>query len=344
MGLFNRKKKETKKEFVRMPDYVRDKNGNFINLLNIKVIPTARGTDLYTIETFENKKIDDVILFDYTSPIAFELPSNRPDLVKNIMSMYLEQRNTEQLSQMSYTFIGDIRKGEDGKLYYFNEPPTPETAQIINAEEKVFQQNRAQAIDRMKRAQLQREKSDFFDRIKVDQYMQKRAQLDYKERQDRINNSYFKYQNDFYGKEGYDAINLESGYIMLIRNMKKYKDTSGRYLYTASIRQTNEETYTEYGEPMGYDIAFTTPSRLSDLVASKDNNSNSNRIVKSLQMLLSKSVDSLEKSQNANGLIDIGGVDLNGSIIENSQRYGVSNALLNQINKLGARRLDSLER
>lgn len=301
MGLFNRKKKEPQKEFVRMPDYVRDKNGNFINLLNIKVIPTGRGTDLYTVETFENKKIDDVILFDYTSPIAFELPSNRQDLVGTIMNMYLEQRSTEQLSQMSYTYIGDIRKGEDGKLYYFNEPPTPETAKIINAEEKVFQQNRAQAIDIMKRAQLQKEKSDFLDRIKVDQYMKKRAQLDYKERQDRINNSYFKYQNDFYGKEGYDAINLESGYIMLIRNMKKFKDT-------------------------------------------KDNNPNSNRIVKSLQMLLSRSVNSLEKTQNVNDLIDIGGIDLNGSVIENSPRYGVSSALVNQINKLGAKKLDSLER
>lgn len=344
MKLFNRKKKEPQKEFVRMPDYVRDKNGNFINLLNIRVIKTGRDTDLYTVETFENKKIDDVILFDYTSPIAFELPSNRQDLVGTIMNMYLEQRSTEQLSQMSYTYIGDIRKGEDGKLYYFNEPPTPETAQIINAEEKVFQQNRAQAIDIMKRAQLQKEKSDFLDRIKVDQYMQKRAQLDYKERQDRINNSYFKYQNDFYGKEGYDAINLESGYIMLIRNMKKFKDTSGRYLYTAYIRQTNEETYTEYGEPIGYSIAFTTPSRLSDLVESKDNNPNSNRIVKSLQMLLSRSVNSLEKTQNVNDLIDIGGIDLNGSVIENSPRYGVSSALVNQINKLGAKKLDSLER
>ena len=117
-----------------MPNYVRDKKGNFINLLNINVIPTARGTDIYTTEIFENKKIDDVILFDYTSPIAFELPSNRPDLVKSIMQMYLDNRSTEQLSQMSYTFIGDIRQDNDGKLYYFNEPPTPETAQIINEE------------------------------------------------------------------------------------------------------------------------------------------------------------------------------------------------------------------
>lgn len=344
MKLFNRKKKETQKEYVRMPDYVRDKNGNFINLLNIRVIKTGRDTDLYTLETFENKKIDDVILFDYTSPIAFELPSNRPELVKNIMSMYLEQRSTEQLSQMSYTYIGDIRKGEDGKLYYFNEPPTPETAQIINEEEKVFQQKRAQAIDRMKRAQIDRGKSDFLERIKIDQNMQKLSQLDYEERKDRINNAYFRYQNDFYGKEGYDAINLESGYIMLIRNMKKYKDNFGRYLYTAYIRQTNEETYTEYGEPIGYSIAFTTPSRLSDLVASKDSNETSGRIVQSLQMLLSKSVNSLEKAQNVNGLIDIGGIDLNGSIIENSQRYGVSSALVNQINILGAKKLDSLER
>lgn len=164
MGLFNRKKKETQKQFVRIPDYVRDKNGNFINLLNIRVIPTDRGTDLYTAETFENKNIDDVILLDYTSPIAFELPSNSPDLVGTIMRMYLEQRSTEQLSEMSYTFIGDIRKGEDGKLYYYNEPPTPETAKIINGEEKVFQQKRAQAIDRMKRGQEHREKSDFLER------------------------------------------------------------------------------------------------------------------------------------------------------------------------------------
>ena len=344
MGFFNRKKKEPQKVFVRMPDYVRDKNGNFINLLNIKVTPTDRGTDLYTLETFENKKIGDAIFLDATSPIAFELPSNRPDLVKTIMTMYVNQRNTSNLSQISYTYIGEIKKGEDGKLYYFNEPPTPETTRLINAEERIFQHVRAQAIDRMKRAQLQKEKSDFLDRIKVDQYMKKRAQLDYKERQDRINNSYFKYQNDFYGKEGYDAINLESGYIMLIRNMKKFKDTSGRYLYTAYIRQTNEETYTEYGEPIGYSIAFTTPSRLSDLVKSKDNNPNSNRIVKSLQMLLSRSVNSLEKTQNVNDLIDIGGIDLNGSVIENSPRYGVSSALVNQINKLGAKKLDSLER
>ena len=196
----------------------------------------------------------------------------------------------------------------------------------------------------MKRGQIQREKSDFLERLKIEKNIQEVERLDYKNRKDRINNAYFKLQNDLYGKEGYDAINLESGYIMLIRNMNKYKDTSGRYLYTASIRQTNEETYTEYGESFGYNIAFTTPSRLSDLVVSKDSNPNSNRIVHSLQMLLSRKVSSLEKSQNEYGLIDIGGVNLDGSIIENSQRDGVSRALINQLNMLGAKKLDSLER
>ena len=341
MRLFNRKKKEPQKEFVRIPDYVRDKNGNFINLLNIRVIKTGRDTDLYTVETFEKGKTTDAVSITETSPIAFELPINRPDLVETIMCMYLEQRSTEQLSQMSYTYIGDIRRGEDGNLYYFNEPPTPETAQIINAEEKVFQQNRAQTIGKIQREQIQR---GFLEKIKMDKNLQRKNELDCRVRQNRINSAYFKKYTGLDGKEGYDAINLESGYIMLIRNMKRYRDNFGRYLYTAYIRQTNKESYTKYIKPNGYNIAFTTPSRLSDLVESKDINPNSNRIVKSLQMLLSRSVNSLEKTQNVNGLIDIGGIDINGSVIENSQRYGGSNALVSQINKLGAKKLDFLER
>ena len=308
------------------------------------MLRTQHHSYYHSCKIIEQENRDDTYINSCTYPIAFELPSNRPDLIETIMKAFLSQRTNTNLSTISYTFIGNIKQGKDGNLYYLNEPPSKETSKIINEYEKIFQAAKINQDKSLKeQVKLQKEK-DFADRLFYSSQSEEQIKANYENKMRRIKEPYFRRVKDLYGKEGYDAINLESGNIMLIRNMKKYKDTSGRYLYTASVRQTNEETYTEYDDSRGFNIAFTIPSRLLDLIESKDNKPSSNRIVKALQILLSKSVDILERTQNANGLIDIGGVDLNGRIIENSPRYGVSSALVNQINKLGARKLDSLER
>lgn len=341
MGLFNFGKKNKKEvQDNKNLGYVKIDDQHFIHILNPQVFQTHQGTDLYTMEVYETHNIDDAILFDYTSPIAFELPSKRSDLVESLVKLWDSQRGTNDLSKVSYTYIGNIKRANDGNLYYYNESPTNEVSNIINSLERNFQNRRKQRWEfAEQQAKINTKKAN--KPWEISDSIKKQIEMNQRIKQERLQNPYFKYTSDISGKEGYDAINLNSGNIMLIRQMKKYKDSSGRYLYTAYIRDTNEDTYTEYANPIGYQIAFTTPGRLSDIVQNTDSQSRTYK--NSIQRMLTEKFQQLDKHINLSGLIDIGGVDFDGRIIENTEKDGVSKALIEQIQRLGGRKLEEIE-
>lgn len=341
MGIFNFGKKN-KKEVKNSKNlgYVKIDDQHFIQILNPQVYKTLQGTDLYTMEVYETHNIDDAMLLDYTSPIAFELPMQRSDLVESLIKLWNSQRGTTNLSQVSYTYIGNIKRANDGNLYYYNEPPTNEVSNIINSLERNFQSKRKQRWEYAEQqAKINKEKID--KPWEISDSVKKQIEMNQRIKRERLQNPYFKYTSDISGREGYDAINLSSGSIMLIRQVKKYKDSSGRYLYTAYIRDTNEDTYTEYATPIGYQVAFTAPGRLADIVQNMDNKSQTYK--NSIQKMLSIKFQELEKNNNTRGLIDIGGVDFDGKIIENTEKDGVSLALIEQIHRLGGRKLEEIE-
>ena len=341
MGIFNFGKKNKKGiEDNKTLGYIKIDEQHIMHILNQQVFQTDHGTDLYTMEVYETHNIDDAMLMDYTSPIAFELPSKRSDLMESLIKLWNSQRNTTDLSKVSYTYIGNIKKADDGNLYYYNESPTNEVSNIINSLERNFQSKRKQRWEYAEQqAKINKEKID--KPWEISESIKRQIEMNQRIKRERLQNPYFKYTSDISGREGYDAINLSSGSIMLIRQVKKYKDSSGRYLYTAYIRDTNEDTYTEYATPIGYQVAFTAPGRLADIVQNMDNKSQTYK--NSIQKMLSIKFQQLEKNNNTRGLIDIGGVDFDGKIIENTEKDGVSLALIEQIHRLGGRKLEEIE-
>lgn len=341
MGIFNLGKKNKKGiEDNKTLGYIKIDEQHIMHILNQQVFQTDHGTDLYTMEVYETHNIDDAMLMDYTSPIAFELPSKRSDLMESLIKLWNSQRNTTDLSKVSYTYIGNIKKADDGNLYYYNESPTNEVSNIINSLERNFQNKRKQRWEYAERmSKINQEKNT--KPWEISESIKRQIEMNQRIKQERLQNPYFKNISDINGKEGYDAINLSSGNIMLIRQMKKYKDNSGRYLYTAYIRDTNEDAYTEYANSIGYQIAFTTPGRLSDIVQNTD--SQSLVYKNSIQKMLSMKFQQLQKNNNIIGLIDIGGVDFDGRIIENNEKNSVSKALIEQIQRLGGRKLEEIE-
>lgn len=334
MGLFNfGKKNKGKTEENKNSGCIKIDDQHFIHFFNKKLFKTKQGTDLYTMEICETNSINNISI--YTSPIAFELPTKRSDLVENLIRLWNSQRNNTNLSEVSYTYIGNIKKANDGNLYYYNESPSKEVTNIMNSLEKNFQNERKQMLEHTK----QQEKIN--KPWKIDDSIKNQIEMNQKIKQQRLQNPYFKYIEDYNGREGYDSINLTSGHILLIRQIKKYKDSSGRYLYTAYIRETNEDPYTEYADPIGYQVAFTTPGRLRDIVQNKD--AKSQFYKKSIQKMLSTKFQQLDRNSNISGLIDIGGVNFDGEIIENTEKNGISGVLISQIQKLGGRRLEEIE-
>lgn len=309
----------------------------YINLSNVSVIPTKNGTDLYLGEIFQMNSRSDTIYYAGTSPVAFELPANRQDLISTFVKTWGSIRDAYDLSDVSYTFLGNIREEIDGKLYYHNEPPTEEIREIMDKAERIFQARRRQERRNVEERGNRQEEIDFRNRIEANISYENNITYTLDERERRKNNPYFISK----GEEEYDLVNLENGKIITLRNMTKAKDTSGRYLYTAYVSEQEREGYTELlNVPTGHQIAFTTPTRLADLVNMQMQDTQMKNILIKVQKLLSQSMNDIEKLDLYRGLIDIGGVSLDGRIIKNTEKDGVSRPIIDKIQSLGGRAVD----
>lgn len=335
---FGNKKKEEKKELNVIPQDITYDGDKCYWIHGVKVIQENNGLEIYAANVYVTDKKDDAVLIDFPSPIAFELPKGRPDLIYNLIQMFDQTKSGRELSDKTYTYIGNIKPDLNGNLYYRNEPPSLEVARAIRVEEINFQKQYQERINKIKQQQQEREKArqenEFRTRLKILEGIHKNIEFKNRQKQQRLNNPYFKRQDGFgtNPKEGYDAINLNDGKIMVIRNIEKFRDFNGRYLYTAYIREEDTESYTEYVPPIGKQIVFTVPGRLSDIISNQDMNRN---LTNSIQKMLSNAASFLEKNE-VKGIVDVGGVLTNGQIVENSERFGISKAITGKIQSLGA--------
>ncbi len=343
-GFGNRKNKrnnEKEQEKNAYPEIITVEADKCYHLLGARVIKKHDNLETYVAKVYITDRTDDTILFDFPSPIAFELPENRPDLIEALIASYDKAKSGRMLSDVSYTYIGNIKSSSDGKLYYYNEPPSKEVADAIDIEEKAFIKEYNEIIKLRQEERIRSEKArreaEFKRGLEIDKSIEENRRYQMQKRNDRLKIPYFK-REDGFGTEGYDAINLNDGNIMLIRNMQKFKDSTGRYLYTAFVRQVNEDSYTEYNSPIGNQVAFTTPGRLSDIVADQNNQQ---IVVKAIQKMLSNACSFIDEKE-PKGLIDIGGVLNDGRIVQNSERNGISSAITSKIKSLGAKSMEDM--
>ena len=324
-------------------NYITVVGSKWYRLKDIKAIKNNNSSIVYVAKAYVTDKSDDAIYFDFPSPIAFELPENNPKLIPELVKAYDKTKSERGLNEEFYTYIGNIKRGQDGNLYYYNEPPSKEVADAIGIEEETFRKQYHARIKEIQEAQRRNaeasKEAEFRRRLEIDKNIKENQEYDLKKRNERLRNSYFKQENRF-GKEGYDAINLNDGSIMIIRDMQKFKDNNGRYLYTAYIRTVNEDAYTEYNYPLGNQIVFTTPRRLSDIISDQKNNQ---AVVQSVQKMLSDACTFIDY-KGADGLLDIGGVLADGRIVQNSERNGISSSIVNKIKSLGAKSMEEMDR
>ncbi len=313
-------------------------NGKYINVLGARIIRSANGMDTYVCNICETDREEDTMFFDAKKPISFELPQGRSDLIKSVISLWYQNKSNRELGDIACTFIGDIKPGPDGQLYYYNEPASRETMEALRVEDQKLIEERKQEIERKRQLEAKRQEDKFRESLRIKEEEARQQQWIMKEQQQRIQNSYFKSINN---SENYDLTNVETGTILTIRNIKKYKDENGRYLYKAKINEVRDENYTDFFEPVGYDVTFTVPGRLYNIV--NDSSNPTNEIIrKNLQKLLSHSYGVLENN-NVDSVIDLGGILPDGRIIKNNK--GISQPLYSKILELGgSTSIDDLER
>ena len=335
-------KKKNKVEEKKYSQNITVQGEKFYHLFNIRPIKKHDNLETFVANVYITDRIDDVMLIDYPSPIAFEIPEDKPELIESIILSYDRTKSGRELSDKTYTYIGNIKTAEDGRLYYYNEPPSREVAAAIDVEEQVFQREYIERQKEIQEARARNEKArqeeEFRRRLQTDEIIEENRRYEQQKRNDRLKNPYFK-RMDGFGNEGYDIINDKTGDIILLRNMKKFKDLNGRYLYTAFMRSSNEDAYTEYNIPLGHEIIFTTPGRLADIIENQNLNQT---MVKALQNALSVSCIQLDRNPPRE-MIDIGGITSDGNWVENTERNGISKALVEKIKSLGAKGINELE-
>lgn len=129
----------------------------------------------------------------------------------------------------------------------------------------------------------------------------------------------------------YDGTKTDNGKILRIRKLTKVgKDKSGRYLYTAFLREAHsednlEKVYSQDEEPVGLPVCFTLDGRFEDIVE----NQNPIEMKKVLDMLSSRETF----DRNWNKLNYIGHLDINTGKIDRDV-YNNSSPIVNEIQKL----------
>lgn len=346
MGLFDfLKHKEDKKQESSMQfPYMVQGNGKFIHISSPKLIRRENGRDLYTCLINETIHEDDAILLDSGKPISFEIPEGRPDLAGSLLQAWDLNRSGRQLGEVGYTFIGDLKYGEDGRLYYYNEPPTKEAKDCIDREDQIYRKEKMARDqyreDLIRENQKNRQEAAFRESLRIDKIQEENKSYQEKISKERLQDPYFKQTNLPSGRLSFDLINLEDAHIILIRDIKKFKDADGRYLYKAKMRETWEDSYTEYTpDILGNDVVFTVPGRLEDIIQGSDQRSV--QIKGAMQGLLSRKACEM-KDRSIRDCIDLGGVAENGAVIENTEAFGVSRGLVDRINSFGAKTMEEI--
>ena len=327
MGLFDflhrpsgKNTQEAIKEVEKMPTMmsIYREDGTQTEVLNIEEAQKFRHSDGSISSLISARVIHvnqgDTIYLDAADPICFEIPEGRYDLAKELITRFTGMYTGIELNEKSYTYLGRAYSEEDIRL----QPPTAAVnEQIGKLNEKLLEEitNKRQKNDK-------KINSEFANKIKL-----------------RMENPFIKGGLDKFQAEQYDGVNLTNGEILRIRAVNKItKDASGRYVYTAQLASTSDEKDVELFSPdVKVPVVFTLPYILNDIVNTEYEATYKKQLEKAVLDLLSNGYQkniTPEGECDVSELHDIGGINKDGSVIENSQENGVSQVVISKIVEL----------
>ncbi len=326
MGLFDRFKKETK-EVNRTAEVENDDSKIIILSMELKNKVKHRNNVVTNLYMARVASSEHAIIIDNADYVSFELPEGQK--VDNKILQLVKQRysreNTNDIATRKSYYLGQLQQmGQE--LYFGNKSNAVNeiVEKMVNEDiSKVDEYNeRKYQEKREAQEKIDREKA-FREEMSAKQYLESERQ----ERENRKNNPEIKnigrYVVDGRSRFQYDAVNINSGEILRIRNTSKIcKDQEGTYLYTAQISNTAHEHDAEiFGA--SYPVCFELYRRLEDIVELQDKG----EILKVLELLSDP-----KNFQDRNKLAYIGQIDKNGQI--NRREMSNSPALAGKIKEL----------
>lgn len=296
-----RDKENTTEVFgVRVVQKFRHRDGSVSCLIEAKIINVREG---------------DAMLLASAVPICFEIPENRMDLARDIIERHTGIDGGLTLNRNNYNYIGRAFDTRDIRL----QPPTA----AVNAEvEKLNQRLLEEKINQ----RIQEARQIEADRIEQEETNKRlNAEADAKQKMwqqelsERVRKPYLRgglYKG--YG-EMYDGINLNSGEILRVRNVTKVaKDASGRYIYTASVNSTPNNSDVELLDAnINMPVVFTLPYRLNDIVNTKYDENTKEQLKMGILALLSAGIKDYENIYNKDNsrMYNLGGITKSGQLL-----------------------------
>ena len=250
--------------------------------------------------------------------LCFEIPQNSKDMIEPFLRNIIQTQDIS-FSTLNYTYLGRIinREGQ------YNPIPSNAITKYLDGENKVLkEQDDNRRINNIKKAIDEKE-------LKQKQLLKKieegKRELIEKRKQsiNKINNPVLMGGVDKYNIEYYHGTNMLNGEVLRIRGIKIVgKDMTGTYIYTANLTSTpNMHDVEKFLDKSGVPVVFTLPYKLNDIVNSQYDENYKDQLKRAILQVLSvgygRNVD--ENGQyNNKTLNDIGGIDKNGNIIQNT--------------------------
>lgn len=298
----------------------RHSDGSISSLISAKVVHANKGK---------------AICYDAADPICFEIPEGRYDLAKELITRFTGMYTGIELNEKSYTYLGRAYSEEDIRL----QPPTAAVnEQIGKLNEKLLEEITNKRLKKCFIMEM-REKAEIEKSIKR-QKNDKKINSEFANKiKLRMENPFIKGGLDKFQAEQYDGVNLTNGEILRIRAVNKItKDASGRYVYTAQLASTSDEKDVELFSPdVKVPVVFTLPYILNDIVNTEYEATYKKQLEKAVLDLLSNGYQknlTPEGKCDVSTLHDIGGINKDGSVIENSPENGVSQVVISKIVEL----------
>ena len=298
----------------------RHSDGSISSLISARVIHVNQG---------------DTIYLDAADPICFEIPEGRYDLAEELITRFTGMYTGIELNEKSYTYLGRAYSKDDIRL----QPPTAVVNEEIVKLNKKILEEKTNKILRECRLKEIRDRESKARRDQTQKNINKMNAQREKQINERLNNPFIRGGIDRYQTEQYNGVNTSNGEILRIRAVNKIaKDASGRYVYTAQIASTPYETDVELFSPEAkVPVIFTLPYRMNDIINTDYDLNYKQQLEKAVLNLLSVGY---QKNLTADGrcdtsiLHDIGGINKDGKVIENTQENGVSKVVISKITEL----------
>ena len=298
----------------------RHSDGSISSLISARVIHVNQG---------------DTIYLDAADPICFEIPEGRYDLAKELITRFTGMYTGIELNEKSYTYLGRAYSEEDIRL----QPPTAVVnEQIGKLNEKLLEEITNKRLRESRLLEV-RKKEENARNTRMQKNINKLRAEGQKKIEARMANPFIRGGLDKFQAEQYDGVNTTNGEILRIRAVNKIaKDASGRYVYTAQLASTSDEQNVELFSPdVKVPVVFTLPYRLNDIVNTEYDAGYKKQLEKAVLDLLSNGYQkniTPEGMCDVSELHDIGGINKDGSVIENSPENGVSQVVISKIVEL----------